>query len=262
MRIVTVLVFGLLIAVSAAHAQSTIAPTAQAREPLPRSGRPETPVRALIFFGGDMSTKPATFSQSVTERVNLEDARFTSTYAGKAAIGFGAAATVRVWRPLGIRVGFSRFAHETSAAFSGAVPHPFFFSTPRSVSGEANDLPRQEATIDLQLAGIFQLNRSLIASVSAGPSLVMLNRHLIADYNYSEIYPYDTVIGVEPASTRVSGSKLGVGAGGSLTMLLTRVVGVSGQVQFVRANVPVGLPSEASIRAGGLRGSLGVGLKF
>src|SRR6185295_2255115 len=95
--------------------------------------------RVSINFGIQQPAS-TTFDGTTTKTVTLETARFTTTYDTPSGPMFDGGVLVRIFRGFGVGAAFSSFSKSSAGAVTGTVPHPFFFNTPRTISGTATSL--------------------------------------------------------------------------------------------------------------------------
>src|SRR3954470_21550418 len=92
----------------------------------------------------------ASFSATVRPIDFAEASVIDTRYKTGSVPGFEAGGGVRLWRNLAVGLNVSRFSKGTAGAVSAQVPHPFFFNKPRSVTGDASSLTRDETGVHLQ----------------------------------------------------------------------------------------------------------------
>jgi len=219
--------------------------------------------RGFVLVNGTYQMGEHAFTDGATKQVNAEESRFSVAYKVPAATVIDVAGGVRVWRQLGFGVGVSRFTASTSATLSGTVPHPFFFSQPRSVSGDVGDLTREVLAVHLQAVGIFPIGRRVQAMLFGGPSIVQVKQGLVTDFTFTETYPYDTAVFQQATAVTASASAVGFNAGGDLAFFFSKQVGVGVTGQFSNATVGVaGASATQSLEVGGLRVGGGLRVRF
>jgi hypothetical protein len=144
------------------------------------------------------------------------------------------------------------------------VPHPFFFNRPRSVSGEAAGLRREELAVHVQARAVLPVTRRVQVMVFGGPSFYQVRQGLVHEVAYSESYPYDEATFDGATTGRAEQSPYGFNVGGDVAYFFSRQVGVGFGAQY--AGTTVHLPSAdggtVEARAGGSQAGAGLRLRF
>jgi opacity protein-like surface antigen len=241
---------------------------AQAR-PAPRqSSPPQSGIvgvwRAFAIVNGLYQATSTDFRDSKTFRVNAEDAQLRTSYALKKGPALDIAGGARIWRQFGVGVGVTRFTRSTVADVSASIPHPFFFSRPRSIAGTADGFSREETAVHLQARALLPISRRLQAMAFGGPSFFHLTQTLATDVHYVESYPYDAATFQSVDATSAKKSRTGFNVGADVEYFFMRNVGVGGTVQFSRATVdlPSASGGDLSVKAGGAQVGVGLRLRF
>lgn len=132
------------------------------------------------------------------------------------------------------------------------------------MSGEVQDLKREELAIHVQARGVFPAGTRVQVMVFGGPSFFRVKQGIITDYTYNESYPYDSASFRAATTSTASVSKMGFNGGADLAFFFTRQVGVGGTVQFSGATVqiPGVLGSTREVKVGGGRAGGGLRVRF
>ncbi len=171
---------------------------------------------------------------------------------------------MRLQRNFGAGVSVTSVTGDRRARVSGRIPHPFDFGKPREVEGEAPRLDRRELGVHLHLDYSRQLTRRLRLTVGGGPSFFSATQRLVDQVLFTHTFPYDTATFAGVNSRRVRGSGLGFNAGGDLTWMMGKRVGLGGLVRYARGTVDLEAVDARSVDAdsGGLQTSAGVRVFF
>ncbi len=239
---------------------ATVNVSGQARS-APRRARQPLQVSAAVNGGYAAATKD--FRDGATFRTSGESGRFDADYAVKAGSSFDVSGGVRLWRNLGVGVGFTRASHTAQAAVTGSVPHPFFFNRARTVGGDVTGIARNERAVHVGVSGTFPLWRTS-ATVFGGPSFVHLEQGLVPELGYTEQYPYDVATFRAGIQTRATGSAVGAHAGADIAYFFTQQLGVGFGVMVTTADVDVTSAGGGSLRlgAGSVQAGGGLRLRF
>ena len=240
------------------------AQTRQGAQP-PRPGSPPAPLsRGFLSINGAFQMTQNDFDDGETFREYGEDGRFDTDYTVKGGPALDVAAGVRLWRGVAVGAGVTRFSRSTPAAVSGSIPHPFFFSRPRTLSSEVTSLKREELAVHMQVRAVAPIGRRLQVMAFGGPSYFQVKQGIVTDVDYSESYPYDAATFASAATSDAKESKLGFNAGGDVAFFFTRQLGVGVTAQFsgTEIDVPTANGSTQKIKAGGFQAGGGVRVRF
>jgi len=205
-----------------------------------------------------------TFSAATTKTVYLETSTINTAYSVPKGQFFDGGVLIRVAGGFGVGATVSSFTKSQAATVTGTIPHPFFFITPRAISGTTSALERSETGVHIQAAYVISAPRVDVA-ISGGPTFFNVSQDLVADVAYSETYPYDAVTFTSATVTKVSATKIGFNAGVDVGVKLSKNFGVGGLVRFSRASVNLPLPnttSGVSADVGGVQAGGGVRFFF
>jgi hypothetical protein len=254
------LLFGVLALPAAAFAQAR--PPASRPAPI-RAKAPDDRARISINLG--MESAIPTFTSTTTPSVYQETATVNASYRVPAGVFVDGGVIVRVGRSgFGLGAAVSSFTKSETASVTGTIPHPFFFNTPRAVSGTTSPLERSETAVHLQAAFIAKSKRRDVV-IAGGPSFFNVSHDLVGNVTYTETYPYDTVAFTGATAAKASASKIGFNAGVDIGVKLSRNFGVGGVVRFSRATVNLPLAnttSRVNVDAGGVQAGGGVRFFF
>lgn len=235
-----------------------------AQRPAPPRPAAASPFRGFATINGGYLTASKDFTDRTTTRVNAEDGTQAADYEVRGGPSLDLAGGVTVWRQLAVGAGVTRYATSTPLAVSAAVPHPFFFNRPRTVTGDVGGLERQELAVHVQARAQLPLRGALQASVFGGPSFFRVTQGVLTAAAYEEAYPYDVAALGPPATVRARASRVGLNVGGDVAYFFTRRVGVGVSAQLTRAtlDMPIGEGRTAEVAAGGLQTGAGLRLRF
>lgn len=218
--------------------------------------------RVFIAVNGLFQVASNDFDDSATIRVNAESGQLSTAYEVGSGLAFDVSAGVVVWRNLAIGVGVTRFSTTTPTTITAQVPHPFFFTQPRTVTGEFEG-DRSELAVHIQVKWIAPVSDKLLVTVFGGPSFFQVDQTTVSDFDYTESYPFDTATFSRAITADQSESKIGVNVGGDVAYFFSPNVGVGGTAQYSGATVQMTMPSgTADVKAGGLQVGGGLRLRF
>jgi hypothetical protein len=202
----------------------------------------------------------ASFSDTVRPIDFAEASVIDTSYKTGSVPGFEAGGGVRVWRNLAVGLSVSRFSKGTTGTVSAQVPHPFFFSRPRSVGGDAANLSRDETGVHVQAVWMVPMRRRWQLALAGGPSWISVAQDLVSDVTVTQTYPYDSATFSAATLVRRSRGKIGFNAGADVSYLLRPHVAVGGGMTFSHAAVP--LDDTLTVDAGGPHVAGGLRVRF
>jgi hypothetical protein len=238
---------------------------ASAQRPVRTGMVSEEQDRFRISINGGAQLSSIAFDSSATRLVYLESAIIDASYRIRRGPEADAGVSVRVAGDFGVAVVASGFLAKHEADVSAALPHPFFFRTPRTITGTANGLERDELVAHLQGFYIIRPARRVEIVVSAGPSVFRVRQPVVTGVAFTDTYPYDAPSFTSASSERVSGNRVGYNLGVDLGRRFTHHAGIGGGVRFSRAVVRLTMPNggaTVSTDAGGAQLAGGVRLWF
>ena len=217
----------------------------------------------LHVDGGAQATS-SSFTSTVTFKLTGEDASITSDY--KLATGpvFMGRGGVRVWRNLAIGVGVTRFTRMGTASISGQMPHPLHFNQPRSLTGSATGLQREETMGALEFSWLFRASKKLDIMIFGGPAWFNANQDMVTMVHFTETYPYDTVNFIGADTKTVQKTALGFTLGADFSYMFTKSMGLGGIIRYSGASAsfsPVA-GSASDVTLGGAQAGLGLRIRF
>jgi hypothetical protein len=203
------------------------------------------------------------YTSTAAFKVHAEDATLNADASVGVGPAFGARAGVRVWKNMAIGAGVEAVATSQTLDVTGRLPHPFQFNHFREVEGTADGLERTEALVALEVSWYMALARRVDMFVFGGPAYVIVRQEMATRIRFTESYPYDTATFSGVDTTSMSGGGIGVTAGIDVSYLMTKHVGVGGELRYSYASTTL-KPSEqpAKVGLGGLQVAFGARIFF
>ena len=219
--------------------------------------------RLTIGVNGAYRAGTSDVSSTVVFTANAEAGSFTWKQPVKPGAVIDGSAHVRLWRKLGLGVGYSSFAANGSADVTARVPHPFFFNQARSIAGQTS-LDHKETAVHIRAVLTSAPDRKLQVAAFVGPVFFSVTQGLVDSVAYADSYPYDTATFTSAATKRVSRSKTGVGGGVDLAYYFSKNFGVGAVASIAQATISAKAAddSSVSIKVGGTTAGLGVRIRF
>jgi hypothetical protein len=210
-------------------------------------------IRINVDAGVQLSS--LTFDTSATKTVYIENAIIDASYKFRHGPVFDGGASVRLAGHVSVGVTVSSAMEKADAAVSAAIPHPFFFRTPRTIAGTAGGQRHDELVTHIQAIYTLHPKAAVDVALSAGPSVFHVTQDVVTDVVFTDTYPYDTPVFTSAGSQRVTASNaVGFNVGADVGVRLSRHAGVGAGVRFSRANASLTVPGSTaavSIDAGG-----------
>lgn len=226
----------------------------------------------------DFGFRPAsrTFASSRVFPVFSEPGNFQASYAIEEGGIVGAGLSFRFWRNLAVGLDVSRYRSLNSAQVTAELPHPFFFDLPRTTTGLAGGLERQERGAHLRALWMVRFADWLVVSVSGGPSLINARQDLVESIEHIEVgFPFDEVVFAGYTVNSQSQTTFGFNGGVDIdTFVLHKLpllnryealrhFGIGVLIRYVRATVDLTIGDDlADVDLGGLQVTTGVRFRF
>ena len=210
--------------------------------------------RGFAVIGAGAQVMGPGYTSTATFKVHAEDASLTADASIGVGPVFAARGGVRVWKNLALGGGLAVASTSQSLAVTGRLPHPFQFNQFRQVEGSAEGLERLETLTALEASWLMAVTRRIDMFVFGGPAYIHVRQDMATKIQFTESYPYDsaTFTGVQTAS--LSGGALGVTAGVDVAYLLTKRLGVGGELRYSYAKTTLTPSTQpSSVPLGGLQ---------
>jgi hypothetical protein len=258
-----ILAFGLLVLLTAPGSEAQTRPNPPKPTQTVRRAVPPW-WKGFISVNGGFQATSNDFDDGETFRDNGEDGRYSTDYTVKGGPTVDVAGGMRVWRNLAVAAGVTRFSRSTPVILNGTIPHPFFFSRPRSVAGDISNLKREELAVHVQARALVPVNRRMQVMAFGGPSFFSVKQGIVTDFTYSESYPYDTASYASAATTNAKESQVGFNVGGDFAFFFTRQLGVGASAQFsgTEVEVPSADGRTQKLKVGGFQAGGGLRVRF
>jgi outer membrane protein with beta-barrel domain len=220
--------------------------------------------RFTIGVSGGVQQAAEDVSDHFTLPKNVETEVIDVKYSMKPWALIDLAAGYRLWKTLGVGVAVSVTSGKGETDVTASVPHPFFFSQPRTVTGTETDIAHSETGVHLQLQYLVPATGRLHFTLQGGPSWLSVDHDVVTDVTIAESYPYDTAAFGGAVTKSTKGSATGFNAGIDVTWLFAESLGIGGIVRYTRADVDLKAVEGRTLtmKAGGLQGGVGIRVLF
>ena len=226
----------------------------------------------------DFGYRPAsrTFASNRAFPVYSELGNFQAEYAIEQGGVIGGGISFRFWRNLAVGLDVSNYRSVNAALITAELPHPFFFDLPRTTTGVAAGLERQELGAHLRALWMMQLGDWLIVSASGGPSLINARQDLVASVEHTEVgFPFDEVTFTGHTANGQSQTTFGLNAGIDIdTFVLHKLpflnrygamrhLGIGVLVRYVHGTMELMIGDDLTdVDVGGLQVTTGLRFRF
>jgi hypothetical protein len=216
-----------------------------------------------VSVGGQVRSR--SFTEVSAPEIYDEPASVTVPHEVGAAVLVDVAGGMRVWRNLGIGVGYSRFSDKYTPTLSAKVPNPVVFDNPRDASSSAGEFSHTESVVHLQFLWMMPLSEYIHVAAVVGPSFFSVGQDVVADLTLTEgSQPFSTVTIASVATTDEKKWAVGFTAGLDATYLITIRMGAGVFVRYsaASADLPVAGGGTTSVAAGGFQVGGGLRVRF
>jgi hypothetical protein len=239
---------------------------AAAQRPAPTRKASEAQDRFRISVNGGVQLSSLSFDTSATKVVYIENAVIATSYRIRRGVDIDGALNVRLVGGFGVGVAVSSATSKRDADVSAAIPNPFFFKTPRTITGIAPGQQRSELVTHVH--GVYTLHpvRRVDVALFAGPSFFHVRQDVVTDVSFVDTYPFDAPVFTAATSQRVTATDaVGFNAGADVGLKLARHAGLGASVRFSKASVSFTMPNSTntvSMDVGGTQLAGGVRVWF
>ena len=215
--------------------------------------------RISVNGGGQIGN--TTVAQSFSVDKNLEPAPITADASVKRGVLADAGVVARLAGPLGVGFALSYMSRSTAADVTAKIPHPFFFTQLRTISGTA-PIDRTEIAGHIDVVYRVPIDGRFDVLLQGGPSIFNVRHTLVTDVTYVDVFPFDSPTFGAAVTANATQTVVGLNAGADLTWRLRRTVGAGALIRYAHARATVGVANNPSVNvdAGGFQ--LGAGLRL
>jgi len=221
--------------------------------------------RGYISFNVGGQLQSHSFNTVSTPTIYGETAQISVPYEVNSGLLIDVSGTARVWKKLGVGLGYSRFSNTDQKSLTAQIPNPLFVDSPRTATASTGDLSHSESAIHLLFAWPFAVSSKLDVAVIVGPSFIHVSQDLVDSVTPVEgDPPFSTVtIGTVAVSSQ-SGWATSVNAGIDAIYRITPTIGAGVLVRYVGGSVNLSTPSGTAVKvdAGGAQVAAGIRYRF
>jgi len=221
--------------------------------------------RGYISFnvGGQLSSH--SFNTVSTPTIYGETAQVSVPYEVKSGMLIDFSGTYRVWRKLGVGLGYSWFSNTDQKVLTATIPNPLIVNSPRTATASTGDLSHSESALHVLFAWPFAISNKFDVVGIIGPSFTHVSQDLVDTVTPVEgAPPFSTVSIGSVGVVSESGWATGVNVGFDAIYHVTQKIGAGVLVRYVSGSVDLTTPSGTSVKidAGGTQVGIGVRYRF
>lgn len=217
--------------------------------------------RGFANVNGGYQTQSHDFDSTTTFSLYDETATLNARHEVRSGALLDVSGGVRVWRNVGIGVGYSRFQNTDDVTVEATLPHPLFYDRPRSVTAEVNDLKHTESAVHIFGLWMLPVSRKMDVAFFLGPTIFSVKQGLATGVQIAqpEPAPYvGTITGVVKAEAKETG--VGVNVGADWTYMVTPELGGGVFLRYAGGSVKLETQGRSvDMKVGGFQ--LGAGLR-
>lgn len=205
-----------------------------------------------------------TLTQSFSVPINVETAPITSSIDLASSPMFDIGGSYRFLNRLAVGVSVSSLSRDVDGTLDAKIPHPFYFSQLRPISGNLSGLQHKEIGVHIYAMYIVPIGGKLDVGVFGGPSRFNVKQDFVTDVDYTASYPFDTATFTGAPTENVSASVIGYNVGADISWRLTKMLAIGGLIRFTGASTTLSVASgnEVDAKIGGLQTGAGVRIIF
>lgn len=214
-----------------------------------------------VNFG--FQTQSHSFDSTKTFALYDETATLKFGHANDSGALLDISGGLRVWRNVGVGIGYSRFQNTDDITVAATLPHPIFFDRPRSVSVDAKEFEHSESAVHVFGLWMLPLSAKMDLAVFAGPTFYSVKQDLVTSATVAtEAAPF-TSPAVTPHKETADNSTVGVNLGVDWSYMVTRQVGGGIVLRYSGATVDLSAGGQnVSLDVGGFQIGAGLRVRF
>jgi hypothetical protein len=180
---------------------------------------------------------------------------------------FDLAVGARVFRNVGVAIGFHTGSTKGDGQLVASVPHPQFFDRHRMVTAPFDDADRDERATHLQIGWMMPVNDRFDLFIYGGPSFFQVTQEVVTDLSFTEQGPPYTNITILPNIQRQKENATGYnfGVDGTYFILTSDSwrLGIGGLLRFTGATADFS-SGDATVETdlGGVQFAVGARIRF
>jgi hypothetical protein len=231
---------------------------------LAHSAHAQSGQRLRISINAADQVSSRTLTQNFTVPINVESAPIATSIDLASAPMFDIGGSYRFVNRLAAGVSVSSLSRDVDGTLDAKIPHPFFFNTPRAISGNLSGLQHKETGVHIYAMYLVPVSSKLDVGVFGGPSHFNVKQDFVTDVDYTASYPFDTATFSGAPTENVSKGVMGYNVGADVSWRLSRVLALGGLIRFTGASTSLTVASgnDVDVKVGGLQTGAGIRILF
>src|SRR5437868_8645339 len=135
--------------------------------------------RGYVSFNVGGQLQSHSFNTVSTPIIYGETAQISVPYEVKSGMLIDLSGTARVWRKLGVGLGYSWFSNTDQKVLTAQIPNPLIVDSPRTATASTGDLSHSESAIHLLFAWPFSVSSQLDVVGIIGSSFTHVGQDMV-----------------------------------------------------------------------------------
>jgi hypothetical protein len=221
--------------------------------------------RGYIAVNVGVQAPSRSFTETSAPEIYEEPSSVTVPHEIGAGVLFDAAGVYRVWRNLGVGVGFSTFGSSETATVTAEIPNPLAQDSHRTATADAGEMERRETAVHILGVWMVPMTNEFDFAIVGGPSIYTVKQDLVTGLTPVEGAPPFTTVTISnvtvDASTKTSVG-FTIGADGTYVLTPRYGIGFFARYSLVSADLPAAGGGTIEVDAGGLQLGGGIRVRF
>jgi opacity protein-like surface antigen len=219
--------------------------------------------RGYVSFNIGGQLQGHSFNTVSTPTIYGETAQVSVPYEVNSGMLIDFSGTARVWRKLGVGLGYSWFSNTGQETVTAQIPNPLFVNSPRTATASSGDVSHSESTLHLLFAWPFAVSNKFDVVAIVGPSFIHVSQDLVDSVSPVEgAPPFSTVSIGSVAVSSESGWATSVNVGFDAIYHVTPKIGAGVLVRYVGGSVDLTTASGTAVKVDAGGAQVGVGVRY
>jgi len=219
--------------------------------------------RGYVSFNLGGQLQSHSFNTVSTPTIYEETAQISVPYEVKSGMLIDFSGTARVWRKLGVGLGYSWFSNTDQKVLTAQIPNPLIVNSPRTATASTGDLSHSESALHLLFAWPFAISSKFDVVAIVGPSFTHVSQDLVDSVTPVEgAPPFSTVSIGSVAVSSESAWATGVNVGFDAVYRVTEKIGAGVLVRYVSGSVDLSTTSGTTVKVDSGGTQVGIGIRY
>jgi len=219
--------------------------------------------RGYISFNVGGQLQSHSFNTISTPTIYGETAQISVPYEVKSGMLIDFSGTARVWRKLGVGLGYSWFSNTDQKVLTAQIPNPLIVNSPRTATASTGDLSHSESALHLLFAWPFAISSKFDVVAIVVPSFTHVSQDLV-----DSVTPVEGAPPFSPGSigsvavSSESAWATGVNVGFDAVYRVTEKIGAGVLVRYVSGSVDLSTTSGTAVKVDSGGTQVGIGIRY